>query len=119
MLETTSKIEFKCGDSKTFRFEWIQAANNLPLPLTGCIANMDIVSLRGNAVAISLSSESSPPSITIDELNGIVLVFLSSIDTAELTPGEYKSDLQLTFLDGSVKSTNTFFLKVIEDVTKR
>lgn len=115
---TDSIIKLKRGDTWLQRFDWVQASNNLPVNLSECTAKMDIVSTRGNEVFMSISTSSSPSSITIDGPNGIVNLRVEADDTAGLRPGEYKTDLQITFPDGTVKSTDTFYIKIIEDVTR-
>lgn len=110
-------IELKRGDTWTQAFEWIQGTNNLPVNLTGCSAQMDLVSIRGNILGLSISSEDSPPGIIIEELDGLVNARMEDEETEVLTPGEYKTDLRLTFPDGTVKSTETFYFNIIENVT--
>ena len=115
---TDSTLKIKRGDTWQQRFDWVQASNNLPVNLSNCTAKMDIVAIRGNEVAISISTASSPSVITIDGPNGIVTLRVEADDTADLKPGEYKTDLQITFPDGTVLSTDTFFIKIIEDVPR-
>ena len=111
-------VSFKRGDTWQQRFEWIQKGNNQPVNLFGCDAKLDVVSMRGNEVVVSVSNTSSPSTLIIDGPNGIITLRVESEDTNSLSPGQYKADLQVTFPDGTVKSTNTFYVRVEEDVTR-
>lgn len=112
-------IEFKRGDTWIQEFEWLYASNNLPVNLSGCEAKLDLISLRTGLRVLEVSSFESPVSISIDGTNGLVSLRVEAELTELLDPGQYKSDLQLTFEDGTVRSTNTFYIKIIEDVTVR
>ena len=114
----TPTISIKRGDTWLQRFEWIQSSNNLPVDLTGSIAKMEMVSSRGDQEVLSVSSEDSPPALTIDESNGIISLRVESEVTQTFAIGQYKTDLQVTFSDKTVKSTDIFYIRVIEDVTK-
>lgn len=116
---TEPMIELKRGDTWIQTFEWLYSSNNLPVDLNGCIADLDLVSLRTGSRVLMISSTESPSSLSIDGSNGIVNLRVEADDMAILEPGQYKSDLQLTFSDGTVRSTNTFYIRILEDVTFR
>ncbi len=75
-------------------FNW-QQANEDPIVITGCTAEMDvrIVDLASTTV-LELSTANSR--IVLDELNGQISMFLSAEETAAVRALTYVYDLEIT-----------------------
>ena len=109
----------KNGDTWMFSFVW--SNNNTPIDLTGCTAKMQIRDAANAIVATAPATATSPllpNTITITGLTGTVSVTFSSNFTAPITAGSYKSDLQLTFPDGTVQSSSTVTITVEAGITE-
>lgn len=109
----------KNGD--TWRFSFVWSNNNTPIDLTGCTAKMQIRDAANAIVATAPATATSPllpNTITITGLTGTVSVTFSSNFTAPITAGSYKSDLQLTFPDGTVQSSSTVTITVEAGITE-
>lgn len=63
------------------------------------------------------SSTTSPTSFIIDGYGGTIALTLDPTDTTLFSAGEYKYDVQLTFLDGTVTTLVNDWLTVVNDVT--
>lgn len=91
---------------------WLQA--RLPPPTVTAYVRSQAQPLDYGAPVIDVSDVSGE--ITFTPLEGKVHVSVSAADM-DITPAEYDSDLELTFADGTVQSTPTFILTVVEDIT--
>lgn len=108
--------------------DWKKIAD--PVDLTGVTARLQArepvastVALTRSAIAAQLDYEvpvidisSETGEITFTELEGKVHVRVEYTEM-DILPGSYDLDLELTFPDGTVKSTATQVLEIVEDVT--
>jgi len=109
----------KNGD--TWRFSFVWSTNNTPIDLTGCTAKMQIRDASNALVVTSPASAISPllpNTVSITGLTGTVNVTFSSNFTAPIAAGSYKSDLQITFVDGTVQSSSTVVITVEAGITE-
>lgn len=104
--------DVKRGDTFELLFTWTQ--NDEVLPLTGCTARLHIKQLREDTALIEAVSGTE---LTIDEGAGTVTMVIPDADMAELTPGKYQLDLEVTFPTGKVLSTATIDFNVVKDIT--
>lgn len=102
----------KRGDTWNQVFLWKQGSETGdPVDLTGCTARCQI---RNRAGTLLLDCT---PYLTVDGANGAVSVLVPASETAGLPIGKLFFDIELTFPDGTVQSTETVMLRVLEDVT--
>jgi hypothetical protein len=104
----------KNGDTWKFSFVWSNSDGSA-MNLTGCTAKMQIKDTAGAVVATASSALNS---ITIVYLTGTVNVVFSATITGPIAAGLYKSDLQLTFADGTVQSSSTVIITVEAGITE-
>ncbi len=101
----------KRGDTWDIACTLRQTAGGDPVDLTGCAAALQVRNAQTDALV------AAPDSITLDPLvGGVSLTFLPDT-TAAIVPGTYYADLQITFPDGRVRSTETLALAVERDQT--
>jgi hypothetical protein len=106
---TTKLPTVKNGDTWNFSFVW--SNNNTPINLTGCTAKMQIRDKDGVLAATAST-------IAIVGSTGTVNVTFSAAVTALVPAGTYKSDLQVTFTDGTVQSSSTVIITVEAGITE-
>lgn len=99
----------KRGDTWDLLFQWRQA-DGTPVNLSGCTARLQV---RDTARQVA----ASPASITLDAAAGTVNVNFEPAVTRLVAPGEYRTDLEITWADGRVRSSPTVLLTVLEDCT--
>ena len=104
----------KRGDTWSFSFIWRD--QNTPINLTNCTARMQIRDKKTRALAVEATSDNNY--IVINGPAGEVLVTYPATDTDAVVPGHYLSDVELIFDDGTVKSSDTICIEVIEDITR-
>ena len=104
----------KNGDTWKFSFVWSNS-DSTPMNLTGCTAKMQI---KDNTGALMATASTALNSITITGSTGTVNVVFSATITATIPAGLYKSDLQLTFTDGTVQSSSTVIVTVEAGITE-
>ena len=120
-MATTPTIEIKRGDTWTRLFSWRTYDTDAIIDLTGCTARLQLRRPRTDYVSLELTSDgqsTSTGTLEIDGPSGNIAARAEAYVMAELTPGSYLADLEVTFTDGSVVSTDTFIVKVLEDVTR-
>lgn len=105
-------LRFKRGDTWVRIFTWTDG--EVPLDLSGASARQQIRDASGTLLA---ETSSAGGGITIDApLGRVVSTFLPE-QTAFINRGRYLSDLELTFADGTVQTTDTFSILVTNDET--
>lgn len=116
-----STLKVKRGDTWIFTAKWRDLADD-PIDLEGCTVRQ-WVTLKGDAAAV-LELGTVSGEITLvedaDETPGLLCntyTRVEAADMAELEPGCYEFDQEVTFVDGQVLSTDTIGLTVIEDKT--
>lgn len=100
----------KRGDTWLFSFQW-KINNSIPVDLSDCTGRM-MVRLNSNP-----STKASADDIIIIPETGIVNVRFNANTTSQLPAGIYLTDLELTFGDGTVQSSDTYLLNVTLDQT--
>lgn len=102
----------KRGDTWSQTFAWKQGSETGdPVDLTDCTARCQ---LRDRADTLILDCTSY---LTVDGAAGTVSVLAPASAMENFPVGRLSFDIELTFPDGTVQSTETMTLKVIEDVT--
>lgn len=107
-----------CWQGKTFEQPFVfKDSFGQEINLTGYTGRMQVrTSADATDVIIELSSNNGR--ITIDEINGIVTLFISATDTAALAPGSFKYDLELVTGSGRVYCPIYGTFKVKAEVTR-
>lgn len=113
-MATSTTLTLKRGDTWRTTFQWLQP-DGTPVDLTGCTARMMLRDKITLAVALDISTTSGE--LTIDPLVGAVGLQVGALAMQVIVPGYYLTDLELTFTDGTVMSTDTTKVKVLMDVT--
>ena len=104
----------KRGDTWGFVFMWSNSST--PLDLSSCSARMQIRNKRTKELVAEVSTEND--NIIIDGPAGKTTVEFPSSITANVPPGTYLSDVQITFpLPERVLSSQTIQITVEEDIT--
>lgn len=102
----------KRGDTWSQSFAWKQgSASGAPVDLTGCTARLQV---RTRADALVLDATAY---LTLDGTAGTVAVSVPASATELFPVAKLQFDIELTFPDGTVQSTETMALKILEDVT--
>ena len=109
-MATTFTI--KRGDTWSQTFAWKQGSETGdPVDLTGCTVRCQV---RDRADALILDASAY---LTVDGPAGTVALVVPASETEAFPAAKLAFDIELTFPDGTVQSTETMSLKVIEDVT--
>jgi hypothetical protein len=106
-------IKVKRGDTWIQNFKW--AIDGEVLPLTNTTARLE---LRQKNVPTPFLSLSQGAGLTINGAAGEIDLRVEASVMNTLAPGNYYSDLEVTFLDGTVRSTDTFVVEIVEDITR-
>lgn len=85
------------------------------LDLSGVVVALALKPRDASAPVISVNSNN--PQVVVSPLVGEAVVTVDATDTAELTPGMHKADMQLTYPDGRVMSSQTVYLYIEEDIS--
>ena len=110
-----ASVSFKRGDTWQPVFRYADADGNA-IDLSGCSARMQARLLPTTSPAFTLST--ADQSLVIDGPEGKVTAQLDKAVSAQIRPGKYKADLEITYTDGTRQSTDTFTVTVIEDITR-
>lgn len=108
-------LTFKRGDTWKLVFAY-KDTNGDPIDLTDCSARLQVRDKRTKAVL--LEGTIATGEVVITAVTGTVdVTFLPAV--TELVPiGTHETDLEMTYSDGTVESTETMLIKVIEDITR-
>lgn len=107
-----SILTVKRGDTWVVQFSWTQP-DGAPVDLTGASARLQVRD-KLNAVRIDVSTTEG--SLVIND-GGRVNMVIAASTMQTMQPGSYKFDLEVTYANGHVQSTETLTLKVVEDMT--
>lgn len=103
-------VKVKRGD--TLKFTAVFTTNGVQDDLTDATARMHIRDKQDDLMLVVDNSEE------IHVLpDGTVNVAIQPTNTSALDPGKYVSDLEVTFQDGTVRSSDTFQIQVLKDIT--
>jgi hypothetical protein len=112
LASLTTLPTVKRGDTWSFIFTWKSCF--APIDLSECSARMQVRNQRTKELVASIDSSTD---ITIDGPNGIVNARFPAEMTANIEEGSYLTDVELTFNNSTVISSQTVRLIVEEDVT--
>lgn len=101
------------GDTWMIAWTW-KDNDGQPIDLTGAIVDWALESAHGEIVASAGVAEGS---IEIELSSAKCFVTVKAADTAEITPGAYRCDMQVTYADGTVQSSPVVNVIVTRDVT--
>lgn len=99
----------KRGDTWDLVLRW-QQTDGTAVNLSGCAARMQVRDTARRLVAV-------PTTLTVAAADGEVSVRFAPAATRLVPPGEYRTDMEITFTDGQVLSSQTMILPVLEDIT--
>ena len=115
----TTTLNVKRGDTLSQVFTW-QNENGAAIDLSACTARLQIRD-RDNTAVVSVTSATSAlaiePVLGETDTTGQVYLTIDASTMATIAPGTYYVDLELTFADGTVRSTETITLIVLRDIT--
>ena len=100
----------KRGDTWRLAFVW-QQDDGSPVDLTGGTAALQVRDQRNRLVG-------TPDDISVDLETATVHVTFAAETTALIPAGAHYTDLQMTFADGEVRSSQTCLLPVLEDQSR-
>lgn len=105
-------FSLKRGDTWNQSFYWKQgSATGEPVSLLDSTARLQLRNKDDELVI------DATPYLTVSGAEGGVLVSVPASETVSFPIGNLLFDIEITFVDGTVKSTETMQLKVIEDIT--
>jgi hypothetical protein len=110
----SAKLKAKRGDTWRFVFAW-QDASGVAIDLTGVSARMQ---LRTAADDEPASAEWSTTSSHLTIGTGEIELTVDPDESEAIDAGTYVSDLEVTWDDGTVTSTDTFRFEVQPDITR-
>ena len=102
----------KRGDTWTLVFVVSQTPGGAPVDLTGCTAALQVRQPRTDDLVATADS------LVITPLAGAVTAVFLPATTAAVPVGTYLTDLEITFADGQVRSSQTLTLAVLADYTR-
>ena len=111
-MTPTALPALKQGDPWILNMVAIQTVGGEPLGLTGASAALQL----RHPLTAALVAE--PDSLVITPLTGTIAITFLPATTAAVPVGSYLTDLQLTFADGQVRSSQTMTVPVIADYTR-
>jgi hypothetical protein len=111
------RITVKRGDTLTMRFFWRDARTKAPLDVSGCAARLQV---RGRDRARTLLAHASIEDgrLVHGPDPGELGLTLSAEVMRGIPPGEHLFDLELTWPDGRVQSSQDILLDLLEDQTQ-
>jgi hypothetical protein len=111
----TDTLTFKRGDTWKLSFAYKDDIGT-PIYLTDCSARLQVRDKRTKSVL--LEGTMATGEVVITAVTGAVdITFLPAV-TELVTLGTHETDLEMTYSDGTVESTETMNIKVIEDITR-
>ena len=108
----TTVVQTKKGDNLQAVFPF--TADGVAVNLNGCTAKMQ---LRTTDLGLVATATTDDGSLSVDGAAGEVTSNIPAATMANVAPGQYLADIQLTYLDGTVKSSDTFVVLVLQDYT--
>jgi hypothetical protein len=112
---TSNVISVKRGDTWRVKFIWKDSSGNV-YDLTGCMANLQVRSSSWADPVVDATTANGL--LTIVGEDGEIDLEVPAATMAEIRPGKYQSDLQVTFADGSIHSSKSWDVLVVEDITR-
>lgn len=94
------RYNYRMVQGDTFQNVPVWKIASVPVNVTGYSALMEVRKAVGGTVIITLSSDNGR--ITVGTVDGSFTLYISPEDSADLQPGEWVYDLQVTAPDGTV-----------------
>ena len=69
------------------------------------------------ALTLILSASTETGELTVDGLAGTVTAVIPKEEMEAVATGKYQADVELTYADGSRRSSSTFNVTVVQDLT--
>lgn len=110
----TPLFTMKRGDTFKLTFRY-QNSGGSAIDLTGCTARLQIRAKRTGTLLLEAATASG---VTVYGPTGTIALLVTPDKTRTLPIGTHEFDLELTYPDGTVSSTETSLVKVIEDITR-
>lgn len=108
------RLKFKRGDTWDAVFTWL--SDGQPADLTGCSARLQLRrSIASDPADVTLSSAGGE--LTMGGTAGTITMRVPKATTEAAQPKVYLADLEVTFADASILSSETFEIEVVADVT--
>lgn len=117
---TMPQVTFKRGDTWSQVFTWATADGD-PIDLSGCSARQQFRTDTGLVILEASSTDGEleiQPTVDGEVMTGKVYLRLDADATAEARIGVLYTDQELTFPDTTVRSTETYRVKVVQDQTR-
>lgn len=110
----SSTFQFKRGDTFSLVFE-IKTNDGGVVNLDEYTARLQLKPSNKNNIVLTALSENNELTIMGDA--GFVYLDVDYNKTEHITPGLYRADLELTSAEGIRTSTETFMIRIVEDIT--
>lgn len=105
--------QIKRGDTWKGTFSWF--AGSYPLDLTDCTARLQLRTKK--VYELILEASTTGGEITIpDPIMGVMELVVDSAVMEAIDPAVYLCDIEVVYADGSVQSSETFEVEVLEDI---
>lgn len=115
----TVVVTTKRGDTWLATFAFVVSGTEADL--TGCTAKMQVRTKTDTLVLTATTDAlTDPPTaglLTVDGAAGTVTLLMPKAITTPVVPGSYVADIELTYADGTVRSSDTFSVKIGKDIT--
>jgi len=105
-------LTVKRRDSLRAVFSFLE--DNAPANLSGCTARMQIRTKLGSILLLDCSTNDY---LAISGVAGTVTVSVPAA-LMDIQTGSHQADIELTYADGTVRSSDTFTVAVLQDITR-
>jgi len=109
-----SQIDIKRGDTWVAVFEYRDPEDGV-VDLTSCDAFIQVRRRRTRELLLTITTGDG---IVIDGPAGEITLNVSADETAKLPIGTHDYDVRVTWPDGVVRTSPTFLLRILEDVSR-
>ena len=107
---TTLTLTHKRGDTFNLTGACLDSSG-VPVDLTDYTLESQVRDMQGELLSAFTCTKTVP-------VQGTYLISASADTTGLWPPGGYRFDVQFTALDGTVTSSDTVALKIVEDITR-
>jgi hypothetical protein len=109
-----SALRIKRGDTWQCTWQYRDSAGDA-IDLSGCSARLKLKPRYTDTETLSIGSGSGE--LVIDAAAGDIAQTVAASVMAEIDPGQYRADLEITWADSTVTSTETVWVEIVEDIT--
>ena len=113
-MYSLTMLRFIQGDTWKRRFLFTQ--HGIPVDLNFSTARFQIRSFDDEMVVAEASIENK--NLWIKPEIGAIDIEFAPFVTRKIEPGQYKSDLEIVYMDGTTQSTPHILIQVVDDVTE-